>query len=53
MKENAELKNDMKELENENHNNILQLSKLPELQKDYEIIKKENISNFEQLKQER
>ena len=53
MKENAELKNDMKELENENHNNILQLSKLSELQKDYEIIKKENISNFEQLKQER
>jgi chromosome segregation ATPase len=50
IKENLELKNDMKELENENHKNMLQLSKLSELQKDYEKIKRENISNFEELK---
>ena len=49
-KENAELKNDIKELENENHKNLLQLSKLSELKNELEMIKKENNTNFEELK---
>ena len=50
LKENAELKNDMKELENEYHKNALQLSKLSQLQKDFDNLKKENETNFEEIK---
>ena len=50
LKENAELKNDIKEFENEKHKNALQLSKLSQLQKDFDNLKKENETNFEQMK---
>jgi spindle assembly abnormal protein 6 len=48
--ENEKLKNEIKELDNENHKNMLQLTKVSEFQKEYEIIKKENETNFEELK---
>ena len=50
IKENEKLKNEIKELDNENHKNMLQLTKVSEFQKEYEIIKKENETNFEELK---
>ena len=49
-KELIKLQNNIKEMENENYNNALQLSKYNELKKEYEMIKKENNTNFEELK---